>query len=957
MKTVNHKPRTRTDSVDETPRKRFKDYDLRVCTWNVRSLYRPGAATQLDNVLSNYKADITALQEVRWLGQGCLKQKSCDIYFSGHDSRHEFGCGFAVSGRLRHLVSRFNAVDERLAAIRIKAKFFNISLICAHAPTEDKDDVTKDAFYDRLESLYNKCPKADVKIVVGDFNAKVGKEGIFGPTVGKFSLHDKTSDNGFRLISFAAAQNMVISSTRFQHLDIHKATWQSPDQRTRNQIDHIVIDGRHASSILDVRTLRGANMDSDHFLVAAKVRMRLCANKSVRNLAQRKFDVQKLQTQETAEMFSHRLNELLLQSPPASDVSEQWRHIADSLQTAAEEQIGFRRPQKLTWYDEECRQAAIDKDAAYQATLRSAATRATYERYREKRREEKRLFRRKKHEFMKEQCDEIEMHGSRNEARKFFQKIKRMTEGFKTGASFCKDQEGNLVTDVKSSLSLWRAHFNNILNGDDADNTTNEMLSPTATIAPNTTPVPPPDREEVAIAIHRLKANKAAGYDGLPAELFKAGGEELINRMHDLLCKIWSLESMPSDWSLSVLCPVLKKGDATICANYRGISLLNIAYKILSSVLCERLKPYMTKLIGSYQCGFRPGKSTTDQIFTLRQILEKTQEKQIDTHHLFVDFKAAFDSPHRVHLYATMSEFGIPDKLIRLSEMTLRNAQCVVKVGSDLTEPFDAKRGFRQGDTLSCDFFNLMMEKIICAAGLKHSGTIFYKSVMPLSYADDVNIIGRSKREVCAAFSRFVEEAQKMGLAVNENKTKYFVSTCKDSSLGESVEMGNFKFEVVKDFVYLGSSVNTNNNISLEIRRRITLASRCYYGLSKQLSKRALSRKTKTSMYKSLIMPVLLYGAEAWTLSKSDEHALGVFERKILRKIYGPYCDNGDWRIRWNHELYEIYGDVDIAKRIKIQRLRWLGHIARMDESEPARKVFDSNPSSGSRRRGLPNLR
>ena len=110
-------------------------------------------------------------------------------------------------------------------------------------------------------------------------------------------------------------------------------------------------------------------------------------------------------------------------------------------------------------------------------------------------------------------------------------------------------------------------------------------------------------------------------------------------------------------------------------------------------------------------------------------------------------------------------------------------------------------------------------------------------------------------------------------------------------------------------------------------------------------------------MYKSLIMPVLLYGAEAWTLSKSDEHALGVFERKILRKIYGPYSDNGEWRIRWNHELYEIYGDVDIARRIKIQRLRWLGHIARMDESEPARKVFDSNPSGGSRRRGRPNLR
>ena len=134
----------------------------------------------------------------------------------------------------------------------------------------------------------------------------------------------------------------------------------------------------------------------------------------------------------------------------------------------------------------------------------------------------------------------------------------------------------------------------------------------------------------------------------------------MVRCRHHLLCNIWSLESMPSDWSLSLLCPVLKKGNATICSYYGGISLLTIAYSILSSVLCERLKPFVNKLIGSYRCGVRPDKSTTDQIFTLRQILKKTQEHQINTHHLFVDFKSPFDTPHRDHLYATMSEFGTP---------------------------------------------------------------------------------------------------------------------------------------------------------------------------------------------------------------------------------------------------------------------------------------------------------
>ncbi len=124
----------------------------------------------------------------------------------------------------------------------------------------------------------------------------------------------------------------------------------------------------------------------------------------------------------------------------------------------------------------------------------------------------------------------------------------------------------------------------------------------------------------------------------------------VTNRMHQFL----------------VLCPIHKKGDPAIRANYHGISLLNIAYKVLSSVLCERMNPIVNKLIEPYQCGFRPGESTIDQIFTPRQILEKTHEKQLDTHHFFVDFKAAFDSTDRNHLYAAMSEFGILTKVIRL---------------------------------------------------------------------------------------------------------------------------------------------------------------------------------------------------------------------------------------------------------------------------------------------------
>lgn len=391
----------RTDFTVDDPSKRTKDNDLRICTWNVRTLNRPHAANELAEILESYKADITALQEVRWDGPGIRKTSTCDIYYGDcyHEQRQRlFGCGFAVRGRLRQKVLSFRHVSERVMTIRIKAQFHNISLICAHAPTEEKDDATKDCFYELLEKTYEQCPRYDVKIVLGDFNAKIGKEDIFGRTIGRHSLHDTTSGNGFRLIDFAAGQNMVVCSTKFPHLNIHKATWKSPDQTTANQIDHVAIDGRHSSSVLDVRTFRGANIDSDHYLVAARVRMRISSNVATRTTTVRKFNVERLQSQPTARAFADRVSLELSRSPPAATASaeDQWQHCQQAIRNAATEVLGFTPPPaRNRWFDAECAQANADKMVAYKAALQKR-TRAARQLYEQKRRDEKHVLRRKK---------------------------------------------------------------------------------------------------------------------------------------------------------------------------------------------------------------------------------------------------------------------------------------------------------------------------------------------------------------------------------------------------------------------------------------------------------------------------------------------------------------------------------------------------------------------------------
>lgn len=190
------------------------DNDLRICTWNLQSL-NTCSKLNLRRILSDYKADITALQETRKIGISEDKDRSkyqCDIYFSGNPEKREFGVGFAVRGKARFCVNRWVPINERICMLRIKAKFYYISIICAHAPTLDSDESEKDIFYDQLERTYDTIPAYDMKIVLGDYNAKVGQEQQFSGTIGKHSLHTDTNDNGMRLISFAASRNMVISS-------------------------------------------------------------------------------------------------------------------------------------------------------------------------------------------------------------------------------------------------------------------------------------------------------------------------------------------------------------------------------------------------------------------------------------------------------------------------------------------------------------------------------------------------------------------------------------------------------------------------------------------------------------------------------------------------------------------------------------------------------------------------
>ena len=156
--------------------------------------------------------------------------------------------------------------------MRLKAKWFSGTLINVHAPTNDKTKEIKEEFYNLVEQNINQIARLDIQIILGDFNAKVGKESIYKPTTGNESSHNETNNKGRKMIQFAISKGLSLRSTRFPHKDIHKETWYSADGSTVNQTDHVLI--RFRSAITDIRALRGPDNGSDHNLLTINFKVK-----------------------------------------------------------------------------------------------------------------------------------------------------------------------------------------------------------------------------------------------------------------------------------------------------------------------------------------------------------------------------------------------------------------------------------------------------------------------------------------------------------------------------------------------------------------------------------------------------------------------------------------------------------------------------------------------------------
>ena len=186
-----------------------------------------------------------------------------------------------------------------------------------------------------------------------------------------------------------------------------------------------------------------------------------------------------------------------------------------------------------------------------------------------------------------------------------------------------------------------------------------------------------------------------------------------MERLYGLFEEIWEKEEIPAEWKEGYLIKIPKKGDLSRCENFRGITLLSVPGKVLNRIILERMKGEVDNTLREEQAGFRQDRSCTDQIATLRIIVEQSIEWNSSLYVNFVDYEKAFDSLDRETLWKILRHYGVPMKLVNMIKNSYEGMSCRVIHDGKLTNNFEIRTGVRQGCLLSPFLFILAIDWIM----------------------------------------------------------------------------------------------------------------------------------------------------------------------------------------------------------------------------------------------------
>lgn len=987
-------------------RKVRKNKKFNLGSWNIRTLQDNDPALErktalISLALRKYNVSICALSETRFAGTSQLEEVGGGyvFYWIGKDEEEhrQSGVGFAIRSDIaKSLTSLPKGVNDRIMTLTLDLENeSHVTLISCYAPTMSCSEQEIENFYDKLRSVVSNIPYGDKLVLMGDFNARVGNDHLTWPGVLGPHGVGKMNSNGLRLLSFCQEFNLCITNTVSQQPNRHKTTWMHPRSKDWHQIDYIITKKRDLTDFYITRSFHSTGYLSDHALLRSKISLQLPRKRRlVSSNIPKRINVLALKVEGKKEELSEKLASSLDSVEISNDVEASWKSLRDVIYSTSFEVLGLPKRKHQDWFDENNSevQLLIDKmHDSHKCWLNDKSSSSKKLAYKRCKGVVQKSLRQMKEFWWSAKAAELQEAANRKDSKAFYEGLKKVYGPKENGTSPVLSSDGEtLHTDKKEILSRWKEHFEHVLNSDSlVDGNVIDSI-------PQKTEIPQlsysPSLKEVQDSIKQMSSGKAPGNDGIPPEVYKFGGRTLSKKLLELYLLIWTVEGVPQDYKDASIRHLFKnKGKKVVCDNWRGISLLSIAGKILARIILNRIITYLVDdIYPESQCGFRAGRGTVDMIFSLRQVAEKVREKNQELYMVFVDLTKAFDTVDRDSLWKVLKKLGIPDNMLNIIISFHKGMKASVLSDGQSSDVFDVTNGTKQGcvmaPVLFALYFSLMLKHAygdlekgvqfeFRTSGGLHKHTRFQAKtktrmamILDLLFADDAALVATSLEEAQELIDRFSAASKAFGLTISIKKTevvhqpkptpkqkkgvKQQQPVHKFPSVPITVDEKNLKY--VRSFEYLGSKVNSSASLDDEIVNRISKASNAFGKLRHRLwNERGISIKTKVGVYRAVVLTTLLYGSESWTPYRAHIDKLDIFHKRCLRTICGYTLEDHIT----NSDIFKKCSIGGIESFLIQSQLRWVGHVVRMEDSRIPKVLLYSQLQSGARNVGRPLLR
>ena len=904
---------------------------LVIGTWNVRTLNQPGKLENLKLEAKRLKANILGVCEHRKTGADVIADEDYTFIYSGGE-KHEFGVGVLLGRKLANSLLGHWAISDRVILVKLSGNPMNINVIQVYAPTSAATDEEIERFYEQVESAKKQCKAHEVTIIMGDLNAKVGNA-TFGRVVGSCGLGER-NERGEMWAEWCENNDQVVMNTWFKQHPRNLWTWRSPGDVTRNQIDYITVNSRFRNAVKQIKTFPGADIYSDHVPVIMKCQVKLKKIVKKKLEPKREMSVLKKNTElrEKYQIEVRNRYEALEEEDldgEENEIDKRWRMLETALVETAEKLVpAIEKKKKQKWM--------TDEILGMMEERRKAKGTSEYEVLDQR---IKGKCKQAKEEWIDNICREID-EMSRNNSPKVYEKIKEIAGKKQTNrGNTIRMKNGDIAMDIEDVLKRWEEYIKDLFDDDRGEKPVinKEMEGP------------PIMKDEIRRALKKMKNGKSPGNDQIRIEMLEAMEEFAVDKVTELANKVYDTGYIPKEMRRSTFIALPKKPATVECSQHRTISLMSIITKAILSVLLERVRNKLQSEIAEVQYGFGKGKGTRNAIFVLRMIAERQIEMRKDLYLCFIDYEKAFDRVRHPLVVKMLEDVNLDGKDLRLICNLYWDQESAIRIGDNLSELINIMRGVRQGCVLSPDLFALYGERILRSIedmnGISFGGV----KLNNLRYVDDSVLMAESEEELQELLDVVNEAGEEWGLRINVDKTKSMVvtktvkQTCNLKLAGRDKEI-----KQVSNFNYLGSLFTEDARCITEIKRRIQIAKKTFIDMSNLFTNIKISLQFRKKALKTFILSILLYGCEAWTITKESRAKLEACEMWFLRRMLRV-----PWTAMMSNEavLEKANESRSLLNTIYQRQLKFLGHARRQRNTED---LVLTGKVNGSRGRGRP---